>query len=294
MAIAHIDRLLQKAQSELSSLKNYAKIVFSNAITDRMRCVDKSVGHSDWSLLIRTSETCLKTSLKTSGYLAAPIDSYLLAWDCFKEIYASDRTKIKQQLSAPNSETWEQISRLYNQLRQPTDPESNATAIAQWLQSATRAIRQSLAPPIISLNQPISTNDSGELQDILPNNDEEAIEQSINYDTREQINIILLDVLDRITQESQQTPANKKTETAEEILKVLPLVYRQGLSETEIGKLLGINQSTVSRRRKLVRENMLKSLCEWAEITLHISIDSHIINHMNHLIEDWLEQYFTN
>lgn len=292
VAIANVDRLLPKVNPNVSSLRNYAKTIFSNAIVDRMRCANKSVGHSDWSLLMNTSETALRNSLKTSSCLVISIDSYLLAWDCFKEIYASDRTKIKQQLSAPNKETWEQISRLYNQLRQPTESEANARAIAQWLQSAAQAIRQSLAPPITSINRAISADDAIELQDLLASNDEEAIEQIINGDTTEQINIVLIDVLKQIVRQSQQIPANKKAETAQEILKILPLVYRQGLSETEIGKLLGINQSTVNRRRKVVKENMLQALCEWANNSLHISIDSHILNHMNHLIEDWLYQYF--
>jgi RNA polymerase sigma factor (sigma-70 family) len=292
IAIARVERLLTKVNSNVFSISNYAKTIFINAIIDRMRCANKSVGHSDWSLLINTSEMAFGNSLKTSGCLGILLDSYLLAWDCFKEIYASDRTKIEQQLSAPNRETWEQISRLYNQLRQPTDLEGNAKAIAQWMESAAKAIRQSLAPPVTSLNRVISAEDSTELQDILPSNEEEALEQSISLDATEQINMVLIEAIEQIAREAQHIPASKKTETAQEIIKILPLIYQQNLTETEVGKLLGVNQSTINRRRKVVRENLLKSLSEWAKTTLHISFNSHTINYMNHLIEDWLYQYF--
>jgi RNA polymerase sigma factor (sigma-70 family) len=292
IAISHVDRFLPKINPNIFNIKNYAKTIFSNAITDKMRRANKSVGHSDWSLLINTSETAFRNSLQTFGYLTVPIDSYLLAWDCFKEIYASDRTQINKQLAAPNREIWQQISQLYNQLRQPTDAESNANAIAQWMQSAARAIRQSLAPPITSLNQVIGDEDGRELQDCLPSNNEEETEQSINPDATDQINILLINVLQEIDKKAQEVPTNKKAETAQEILKILPLFYQQSLSETEIGKLLGIKQYTVSRRLKVVKENMLLSLSEWAKSTLQISIDSHTINYINHLIEDWLDRYF--
>ncbi|PSB01104.1 sigma-70 family RNA polymerase sigma factor [Merismopedia glauca] len=292
IAISNVDRFLPKVNLNIFSIRNYAKTIFSNAITDKMRCANKSVGHSDWSLLINTSETAFRNSLQTSGDLAVPLDSYLLAWDCFKEIYAIDQTKIKKQLSAPNKEVWQQISQLYNQLRQPTYPEVNATASAQWMQSAAHAIRQSLAPPITSINQVISADDSRELQDLLVSNDEEAIEQILNRDTTEQINIVLINVLQQIAQEARQIPAKKTTKTAQEILKILRLFYQQSLNQTEIGELLEIEQYTVSRRLKSVKENMLKSLSEWAKSTLHISMDSHIINDINYLIEDWLYQYF--
>jgi RNA polymerase sigma factor (sigma-70 family) len=294
IAIAHVDRLLPKVNPNIFSIKNYAKTIFSNAITDRMRCVDKSVGHTNWSLLANTSEKAVINALKSYGCLTVSIDAYLLAWDCFKEIYAVNHTQIKQKLSAPSSDTWQQIARLYDRLRQPTDPQVNATAIAQWMQFSADAIRKYLAPPVTSLNQTISADDSRELQDMLPSNDEEVIEQIINRDTTAQINLVLINVIQEIDREARQIPANKTSKTAAEVLKILPLFYRQGLSQSKIGKLLHLEQFTVSRRLKLVKQKMLNSLEKWAKSTLHLSIDSHILNYMNQLVEEWLDRYFSN
>jgi hypothetical protein len=55
----------------------------------------------------------LVNSLENAGFSSQIINNYVLAWECFKELYTSNSTTI-HQLGKTNMTTWQTITELYN------------------------------------------------------------------------------------------------------------------------------------------------------------------------------------
>lgn len=77
-----------------------------------------------------------------------------------------------------------------------------------------------------------------------------------------------------------------------EAQQIVQLYYAQGLNQDKIAKQLEMKQYTVSRRLTKARENLLKSLANWSQETLHISITPDLLKSMSTLMEEWLQSYY--
>ncbi|WP_375512101.1 sigma-70 family RNA polymerase sigma factor [uncultured Nostoc sp.] len=290
MAIAHIPKILKTFNPQYSShLKAYAELVFESIIKDILRLRRETEICSDWALLHKLSRKRLVQSLQNAGFNAQIIESYVLAWECFKELYTGDNTKIRQ-LTKPDALTWEAITNVYNaerlsRLSSPTLAVNQQT-IESWLLSSGKAARTFLYPKVISADAPLK-EDEGNLLDILLVDLQtslltEIIEQEDAANMRSQqaqLNQVLSQVIATMDQKSQQ---------------LLQVYYGQQLTQTEIAAQLEIKQYTVSGRLSSIKKSLLLTLTQWSQNTLHISLKSNVIDTISTSLEEWLKAQYSH
>jgi DNA-directed RNA polymerase specialized sigma24 family protein len=72
----------------------------------------------------------------------------------------------------------------------------------------------------------------------------------------------------------------------------LQLYYGQNLTQQEIAKQLDLKQYTVSRRLTKARTLLLKTLSQWTQEILHISLSSEVIESTSIVLEEWLQGHY--
>jgi RNA polymerase sigma factor (sigma-70 family) len=288
VAIARIDKVLKGFNPNQGySLKNYASITFSNLVRELLRQKQEVDICTDWALLRKISQKRLVESLEAAAVHHEAIARYILAWNCLKTIYVPDRGNSTRQLRKPEPSTWRAIAKLYNSERMGqlanSGPEISLETIEKWMQQCAKAARAYLYPNVGSLNvRP--TEESNELLDILPGEDESLLSNAIiaeeekkRISQQEQISKVLVDAIAALDDQSQ---------------KLLELYYAQGLTQQEMAEAIGTKQYTVSRRLTKARETLLKTLVKWTTETLHISLSSDVIKNTSALLEEWLTGYY--
>lgn len=282
IAIAQIDRVLKGFNPNHGyTLKNYASPIFASAIRETLRQRHEVDICTDWALLRKISQKRLQEALQTAGLTKDDVHSYILAWNCFKTLYLPTSTGTSRQLSRPDDRLWDAIAKAYNS---QSSQQQNISTIEKWLLHAAKITRKYLYPSAESLNITQGGDNSWELLDNLPGNQQPSLieefiaqeEETTRTSQQTEINQILADAIAQLEPEAQQ---------------ILQLYYTQGLNQDKIAKHLEIKQYTVSRRLTKARENLLKSLGTWSRDTLHISLTPDLLKSMSTVMEEWLQSY---
>ena len=291
IAIAHLGKILKTFNPEYSShLKSYAKLSFERIIKDELRLRREIDICSDWGLLYKLSRKRLIKSLENMGFNTQNIESYVLAWECFQELYSSENLSIRQS-HKPDNEHLEAITNLYNaerlsRLSFPSDT-VNSQTIEKWLLSCAQAVRNFLYPQVVSADAPLKDDGDGSLLDLLPTDEQNSLltqiierEKAVNLRNQQtQLNQVLNQGIAALDNESQQ---------------LLQVYYSQQLTQTEIAAQLKIKQYQVSRRFSRIKKSLLLALTQWSQETLHISPKSDVIAHINSSLEEWLKLHYGN
>ncbi len=291
IAIAHINKILKTFNPQYSShLKAYAQLTFESIIKDALRLQQEADICSDWALLHKLSRKRLVQSLQNAGFNAESIESYVLAWECFKELYTGDNRKIRQ-LAKPDARTWEAISHLYNaerfsRLSSPTAAVNQQT-IETWVLSAAKAARNFFYPKFVSTDAPLKQEEDGNLLDILP------------VDLQTSLLTEIIEQEEAANMRSQQTQLNQVLYKAIAALdaqsqKVLQAYYVQQLTQQQIAAQLEIKQYAVSRRLSSIKKSLLLTLTQWSQNTLHISPKSDVVDAINTSLEEWLKVQYSH
>ncbi len=291
VAIAQVDKILKGYNPNQGfPLKNYASAIFGGVIRDNLRQRGEVDLCTPWSMLRKLSQTRLVESLQLAGLTTEIIDSYVLAWHCFKTIYVPTKISVTRRLPRPDSATWEAIASLYNTQRrqQPNLPKAavNPETIEKWLLICVKAARDYLYPAVTSINMPATGQEFGELLDMLPGGESESLLTEI------------------IAQEEEQTRNEKKVQIEAvlvaaiqklepQVQKILPLYYGQGLTQKQLEQQLEIKQYTISRRLTQARKSLLLALAQWSRDTLHICLSSDLLKDTDAFLEEWLKLYYS-
>lgn len=292
VAIAGIDKVLKGFDPERGyNLKSYAGITFGNLIRELLRQKREIDICSDWSLLRKLSQKRMTEALASAGLDSEVIDSYILAWNCLKTIYLPERASSTRRLPKPESETWIAIANLYNQerLTQLKQSENKATPenIEKWLLICVKAARAYLFPNVTSINQPKPGYDSGEIVDSLVGDiDDSLLTEIIVAEEAQQRSQQQTDINQFLTQTINKLKAEEQ--------KLLELYYSQQLKQAEIAQALNTQQYTVSRKLSKTRKLLLKSLAQWTQEKMHISLTSDVLDNISSLLEEWLSNYYDN
>lgn len=291
IAIVRVDKVLKGYKPNMGfSLKNYSSAVFSSELKELLRQQNEIDICTNWRLLKKLTQKRLIESLQNAGQNADVIGRYVLAWKCYQELYAPQQPSGARRLQKPSEETWLTIAQLYNQLRmtQLTTPgaESNPEMLEKWLGSCAKAVRAYLYPNMTSLNAPRGEDDGGELQDILPQLKQESYMSEI---------IASEEQLDRQSQQAQINDVLVKAikELDSEAQKIIQIYYAQKLTQQQIALELGVKQYTVSRRLAKVRDTLLLKLATWSTESMHISLNSSVLDYISTLLEEWLQMYYS-
>ncbi|MDF5707462.1 MAG: sigma-70 family RNA polymerase sigma factor [Nostoc sp. S4] len=289
-AIARIDKVLKGFNPQLSSnLKIYAEYTFSNLIKDLLRQQQEVDICSDWGLLHKVSQKRLGESLKQAGYPLEIITRYVLAWNCFLQLYAPNDAATAHKLPKPDNARLQAIAQLYNSERlthlNSSSPACTLESLESWLIACAKAVRSFQYPTSVSLDIPVPGQETGELLDRLTNNFQESVlneiiiqEEAENITLRStQINQVLSDAL-------------AKLDTAAQVL--LQTYYKQELTQQQIAQQLQVKQYTVSRQLTKIKKTLLMELAQWSQKTLHIPVTSDVIDSMSNSLEEWLIAHY--
>ncbi len=292
LAIAQVAKILKSCDpNQHATLKTYSRVAFSNIIRDALRQQQQIDLCNEWGLLLKLSRKRLHESLKSAGLTDQTIGRYLLAWTCFEAGYVLSNSGGIRKIQRPNRATWEAIANLYNTQRQtqlnPPGEECTPETLEKWLLYCANQARSHLYPKVTSLNAPKPGQEVGELLDDLPDTATESLlanaiaqEETETRQTQQtQLNSVLTSAL-------EQLDAEAKT--------LMQLYYHQGLTQQQIAQQLEMKQYTVSRRLTKARESLLLALTRWSKETLHISTTSNVVKHISTVLEEWLQDYYSN
>ncbi|MDJ0743366.1 MAG: sigma-70 family RNA polymerase sigma factor [Xenococcaceae cyanobacterium MO_167.B27] len=289
IAIAHLPKILKNFNPQYSSyLKNYAELAFERVIKDLLKVRKEAHICSDWALLQKLSRKRLIKSLQYMGFNQQTIECYLLAWECYTELYPIESQKTRQ-LPKPDVDIRKDITNLYNSERisrlSETTPTINPETLEKWLLSCAQAVRNFLYPKVVSADTPLKDDSNTSLLDMMPSDEQtslltKAIEQEEtaslqNYQT--QLNQLLNDAIAALEPEARE---------------LLQVYYSKQLTQTEIAKQLNIKQYQVSRRLSNIKKSLLITLIEWSQQTLHISPQSDVVGAVNSGLEEWLRCHY--
>ncbi|MEL6353481.1 MAG: sigma-70 family RNA polymerase sigma factor [Cyanobacteria bacterium J06627_28] len=294
-AIAQTDRILARYDPTYgSSLKGYARTAFTNFIRDCLRQQKAADICSDWGLLRRLSQTQVRQSLLTAGFI--DIETDIAIWKCFKAVCVPDVQRIASRsvrtLTAPDAALYTQIAERYNQQssKNADAQKIDARAVTTSLKRTIQAARAYLNPSVTSLNQS-QYNDSGSADS------EHALLNTLSMPARD---TPMAQMMAAETYAEQQQKwaamaavlqdAITQIETPQQAL--LQLYYQQQLTQKEIAHQLGIKQYQVSRQLSRVRQQLLLSVVHWSKDTLHISIESAVLANISEAIHEWLQHAY--
>ncbi|MHC5737985.1 sigma-70 family RNA polymerase sigma factor [Nostoc sp.] len=283
IAIAQVDKVLKGFNPNQGfTLKSYANAIFSSAIRETLRQKREVDICTDWGLLRKITKKLLVESLQNAGLSPENINAYILAWNCFTTLYLPTKTGASRQLSRPDDKIWEAIAKAYNS---QSSQQVNAQILEKWLVNAAKCVRKYCYPTPESLNTPKGGDDSWEWLDNLTGSQQESLINEIVAQEEEQTRI------------SQQTEIKKVLVVAiaqlePQLQEIVQLYYGQELTQDKIAKQLQMQQYTVSRRLKKAQEVLLRSLANWSQDNLHISVTSDLLKTINTVMEEWLRNYY--
>lgn len=291
MTIVRIDKVLKGFKPNVGfSLKNYSSAIFSSELKEMLRQQQEVDICTNWRLLRKLTQKRLVESLQNVGLSANSISSYVLAWKCYQLLYAPQQPTGTRKLQKPDEATWSAIAQLYNTERYTQLPipgsECNAETIEKWLVTSAKAVRSYFYPNVSSINAPRGEEDAGgEYQDVLPQLRQESLMTEL---------IAQQELVDRQSQQAQISTFLIATihELDQEGQNIIQLYYSQGLTQQQIAQQLQVKQYTVSRRLSKSKDTLLLKLATWCQESLHISLNSSVLNYISTVLEDWLTAYY--
>ncbi|NJL79565.1 MAG: sigma-70 family RNA polymerase sigma factor [Richelia sp. RM2_1_2] len=283
IAIAKFDKVLQGYNPDSGfRLKNYASATFGSVIRDTLRQRHEVDICSVWGLLRKTSHKRLVESLQQSGLPEDTIAAYVVAWNRFKTFYVPTQASSTRQLPRPDEKIWSTITQTYNK---QTDSSVDSQTLETWLLNCAASIRKYLYPSVISINAPAGGEDAFEWIDNLTSGEDSLLNQIIATE-EEQV---------KASQESEMNAvlASKITQLDKQLQQILQLYYGQGLTQQQIAQQLEVKQYTVSRRLSKTKETLLRSVFQWSQEKLHISLTPDILKTTSSVMEEWLYSYYS-
>jgi RNA polymerase sigma factor (sigma-70 family) len=274
IAIAQLEHILKSFNpNQGSTLKNYASAVFGTVIRETLRQRHEIDICTTWGILRKVSQKRLVEALEAAG----------LSADAVELLYSPNPNNTTRKLSRPDDSTWNAIALSYNSQTKGT---TNSQTIENLLLNAAKATRQYLYPTVTSINATVGSGDTYEILDNIPSNEQESLLTEIIAAEEQENHNSQLTVMQQILIET----INQLEPPAQQILQ---LYYAQGETQQNIAKILEIPQYTISRRLTKVRENLLKTLIQWSQEKLHISITPDLLKNTNAIMEEWLQAYYS-
>lgn len=218
-----------------------------------MRIVDK---YSDWGVLRNFSKKQIQECLQYQGFVELERKRYLLALQTFGEIYTPKKPKGK--LLPPTDKEWQGIFERFNQLaaRHNLPLAANRKEVESLLKTCVDAVR---AP-----NSPIGQKSEAKID-------------NKSGDTFELLNPILAPAYQLLPPPSQL---------------MFKLWYGVQLNQTDIGKVFGIQQHTVSRYKDRDKEPLFLALLAWVKQQKRgDNLTDAEVSKMEEMLDEWLADF---
>jgi RNA polymerase sigma factor (sigma-70 family) len=285
--ILRFDKLLSGFNPQLNaSLDAYANSFLKWRITDTLRERHKGWGYTNWSLLLYRSKLCVKNALIRYGIAGALLESYLLTWECYVEIYKPAKQVRDGSIQEPTPQHWQTITSAYNAM---TSSQKEAADIKTWILDCGKAVSS-----YISLNS-VSCDglNRKETQDLESRMVDESQIEAIDFESVVDYQQIHQKICVWLQAEIEALDTHK-TRLNPNLKEILELYYKQGLKQAVIGQKLGIDQTTVARNLQKIKKILTDRFIQWSEENLNIALKSNDIELMSKVFEEWIRYYYQN
>jgi RNA polymerase sigma factor (sigma-70 family) len=291
-AIGICPRILASFDPELSSnLRAYAEMVFRSQLKDLLRKQREVDICTDWGLLHKVSQKRLTDALVAQGLgqEGGADRGILLAWLCFREIYAPSSGS-SRRLQDPDGESWAAIGQLYDSQRLAQDaPAATVVQLEAWLRRSALAVRRFLYPGQLSSDVTRGESEESWL-DSMTDGADEPIAQLIAEEAQQ-------------ARSAQQQDLDRCLDGAiaalpEDQRQLLSAYYGEGLTQQEIAEQFGIKQYQVSRRLTALRKGLIEPVLAWrmaaigaqsgGKSDLHTQPDSALLSTIGAALDGWL------
>jgi RNA polymerase sigma factor (sigma-70 family) len=285
--VLRFDKLLSGFNPQLNSnLEAYAFSFLKWRITDTLRELHKGWGYTSWSLLLYRSKLCVRNALIRYGISGELLKAYLLAWECYVEIYKPARQVRDGSIQEPTPQSWNSITSAYNAM---TSPQKEAADIKKWILDCGKAVSSYISLNSVS-SDAMNRQETDDLESRL--GDEGQIEELefrsvVDYQQIHQKICIWLKA------EIEQLDTHK-TRLNPNVKEILDLYYSRGIKQVAIGQQLGINQATVARNLQKTKEILTDKFIQWSAENLSIVLKSNDIEVMSKVFEEWIRLYYHN
>ncbi len=282
------DKVLQGFKPNMGfNLKNYASAIFSSELKELLRQQKEVDISTDWRLLRKVTQKRLIESLENAGLNPQIVERYVLVWKSYQALYAPRKEKGTRKLSRPDDAVWQSIAQLYNKERHQlsqSGPECKGETAEKCLVACAKAVRAYLYPNMTSLNATTGDN-GGEFQDILPQLRQDSLLSEIEAQE---------EITERKSQQSKISDVLVAAigELDEQGQNIIKLYYQGELNQSQIAKQLGVKQYTISRKLSKCKDTLLVKLATWTKESMHISLDSSVLDYMSTVLEEWLQNYY--
>ncbi len=290
LAMIQVDKVLKGFDAQQGfNLKSYASAAFNSIIRDHLRQRGEVDICTDWSLLRKVSQKRLGQALGQRGLSGPVMESYLLAWACFKACYVPQHKSSTRRLAKPSPDVWAAMAALYAAERYTQLTEAGAAASAKqiesWMTTCAKAVRDYLYPASVSINAAKPGHESSELVDYLTQDDQltpltnliSHEEQELRQQQQADLSNLLRDRLRTLDPGSQA---------------LLQLYYSGSATQQQIAAELNLKQYAISRQLSRIRKELLLELSQWSQKTLHITPSSDVLKYTSVVLEEWLQNYF--
>jgi RNA polymerase sigma factor (sigma-70 family) len=220
------------------------------------------------------------------GIAGALLESYLLTWECYVEIYKPAKQVRDGSIQEPTPQHWQTITSAYNTI---TSPHQEAADIKKWILECGKAVSS-----YISLNS-VSCDglNRKETQDLESRMVDESQIEAIDFESVVDYQQIHQKICVWLQAEIEALDTHK-TRLNPNIKEILELYYKQSLKQAAIGQKLGINQTTVARNLQKIKEILTDRFIQWSAENLNITLKSNDIELMSKVFEEWIRHYYQN
>jgi RNA polymerase sigma factor (sigma-70 family) len=285
--VLRFDKLLSGFNSQLSSdLGTYAISFLKWRIADTLRELHKGWGHTSWSLLLYRSKLCVKNALIRYGISGELLEAYLLAWECYVEIYKPARKVRDGSVQKPTTPYWQAIASAYNAI---AGIRKEVADIEKWISDCGKAVSSYISLNSIS-SDAMNRHEADHLESRL--SDESQVEE-LDFSSVVDYQQIHQKICRWLKAEIEQLDTSE-TRLNRNIKEILELYYSQELKQVAIGQQLGINQATVARNLQKIKEILTEKFIRWSAENLNILLKSNDVEVMNKVFEEWLRFYYQN
>ena len=282
-----------------NQIRTYAERVLQGKLKDTIRQRDvafRTQFMTQWGLLKQLARKTLRQAF--SGYEAKTIQHYELVLKTFKELYQHKQQGGQKRLPDPSEQEIQLMCDRYNQRCNALDlPETNIQAFIDALATINNNVRhyyQEASHSTVPLNQLEAEGDSSadfEQPKAWIQKGHAASDYLVAYDPAE-----LLEA-----DEYQEQSAQLQTILSQVFIQLeqpcqaaLHLSSGLGFTTTEIGQIMGVHQSSVSRKISSCRRNLVKQMLQTVQES-YPNVNQQTLGEnlklLQDLIEEWLQDF---
>ncbi|MDJ1168959.1 hypothetical protein PMG71_05930 [Roseofilum sp. BLCC_M154] len=272
MVVLNPVKLFKSYDYKSSGVKTYAQFPLESAVREQLRCNGMELDKYSWpALLRRITKKKLKEALSKADVKEPTFSRCLQAWQCFREQYVPRKADGRKQLQPPDRQELDQIASHYHQRYPSEDFTPDGAMIQTLLDLAVQAIRESFNTKIVALEdsvfEPASVSEPS-LEEV-----EEAEEETERF---RQIGAVLSRKFDEFVVADRR---------------LLKLWYGLGMTQSDLALIFSFEQQyQVSRKKDKLKKVLLKSLAQWSQETLKVTITSNQLSETANILDIWLEK----